>query len=112
MLATFLAMEGEKSLVWAAYLILLAAVFDFSDGFAARLQDEVNAMSKLRLTDDEYKFMAQKCYYLPPAYLDFLAAVLRLHHRRGGAQQSDGRADCRRCWRSRRRQYHSAQQPR
>ena len=47
---------------------------NFPDGFAARLQDEVNAMSKLRLTDDEYKFMAQKCYYLPPSYLDFLAA--------------------------------------
>ena len=47
---------------------------NFPEGFAARLQDEVNAMSTLKLTEEEYKFMAQKCYYLPPSYLDFLAA--------------------------------------
>lgn len=45
-LATFLAMEGEKSLVWACYLILLAAVFDFSDGFAARLLNACSEMGK------------------------------------------------------------------
>ena len=46
MLSTFLAMEGDKSLVWAAYLILLAAVFDFSDGFAARLLDACSELGK------------------------------------------------------------------
>jgi len=46
MLSTFLALEGEKSLVWAAYLILLAAVFDFSDGFAARLLDACSDLGK------------------------------------------------------------------
>jgi len=45
-LSTFLALEGEKSLVWAAYLILLAAVFDFSDGFAARLLNACSDMGK------------------------------------------------------------------
>ncbi len=45
-LSTFLALEGEKSLVWAAYLILLAAVFDFSDGFAARLLNACSEMGK------------------------------------------------------------------
>ncbi|MCQ2251933.1 MAG: CDP-alcohol phosphatidyltransferase family protein [Bacteroidales bacterium] len=39
-------MEGEKSLVWACYLILLAAVFDFSDGFAARLLNACSEMGK------------------------------------------------------------------
>ncbi len=46
MLSTFLALEGEKSLVWAAYLILLAAIFDFSDGFAARLLNACSDMGK------------------------------------------------------------------
>jgi len=46
MLSTFLAMEGEKSLVWAACLILIAAVFDFSDGFAARLLDACSELGK------------------------------------------------------------------
>ncbi len=46
MLSTFLALEGEKSLVWAAYLILLAAVFDFSDGFAARLLGASSELGK------------------------------------------------------------------
>lgn len=46
MLSTFLALEGEKSLVWAAYLILIAAVFDFSDGFAARLLDACSELGK------------------------------------------------------------------
>ena len=45
-LSTFLALEGEKSLVWAAYLILLAAVFDFSDGMAARLLNACSEMGK------------------------------------------------------------------
>ncbi|MBR4440516.1 MAG: CDP-alcohol phosphatidyltransferase family protein [Bacteroidales bacterium] len=43
-MATFLALDGEKSLVIASYLILLASVFDFSDGFAARL---LHAQSEL-----------------------------------------------------------------
>ncbi len=46
MLSTFLALEGEKSLVWACYFILLAAVFDFSDGFAARLLNACSEMGK------------------------------------------------------------------
>ncbi|MBR4328143.1 MAG: nicotinate phosphoribosyltransferase [Bacteroidales bacterium] len=46
---------------------------NFPDGFAARLQEEVNAMQTLSLTKEEYDFMLNKCYYLPPAYLDFLA---------------------------------------
>ncbi|MCR5456346.1 MAG: nicotinate phosphoribosyltransferase [Bacteroidales bacterium] len=46
---------------------------NFPEGFAAKLQEEVNAMQSLQLSKDEYDFMLQKCYYLPPAYLDFLA---------------------------------------
>lgn len=46
MLATIFALDGEKSLVYAAYLIFLAALFDFSDGFAARLLKAPSAMGK------------------------------------------------------------------
>ena len=45
-LATILAMEGEKGLVYAAYLIFIAAVFDFSDGFAARLLGAASELGK------------------------------------------------------------------
>ncbi len=47
---------------------------DFPDGFASRLQEEVDAMAQLKLTKDEYDFMLRKCYYLPPAYMDYLSA--------------------------------------
>ena len=36
-LAVVLAIEGEKSLIYACYLILFSAVLDFFDGFLARL---------------------------------------------------------------------------
>ena len=45
-LATILALEGEKGLVYAAYLIFIAAVFDFSDGFAARLLGAASELGK------------------------------------------------------------------
>jgi CDP-diacylglycerol--serine O-phosphatidyltransferase len=45
-LATIFALEGEKGLVWAAYLIFIAAVFDFSDGFAARLLGAASELGK------------------------------------------------------------------
>ena len=43
-LATILATDGEKSLIYASYLIFIACIFDFSDGFAARL---LHAQSEL-----------------------------------------------------------------
>ena len=46
MLATVLALDGEKSLIYASYLILLASVFDFSDGFAARLLHASSELGK------------------------------------------------------------------
>lgn len=45
----------------------------FPDGFANRIQEELEAMKSLKLTDEEYDFMKRRCYYLPPSYLDFLA---------------------------------------
>ena len=45
----------------------------FPDGFAEALQQEVNAMAELKLTKEEHAFLKEKCYYLPQAYLDFIA---------------------------------------
>ena len=43
-LATFMALSGDKGLVYASYLILFASVCDFCDGFVARL---LHAQSEL-----------------------------------------------------------------
>jgi len=43
-MATIFALDGEQSLVYASYFILLASLCDFSDGFAARL---LHAQSEL-----------------------------------------------------------------
>ncbi|NCD43317.1 MAG: nicotinate phosphoribosyltransferase, partial [Bacteroidia bacterium] len=45
----------------------------FPDGFAIALKRCVAAMSALQLTQEEKEFLAHKCYYLDPTYLDFLA---------------------------------------
>ncbi|MCQ2249599.1 MAG: nicotinate phosphoribosyltransferase [Bacteroidales bacterium] len=45
---------------------------NFPEGFALKLQAEVDAMSNLSLTDEEYEYLRKRCYYLPPTYLDFL----------------------------------------
>ncbi|MCQ2253083.1 MAG: nicotinate phosphoribosyltransferase [Bacteroidales bacterium] len=56
------------------YKFINRGVDNFPEGFAERLQAEVNAMSNLSLSHEEYEFMRNRCYYLPPSYLDFLAA--------------------------------------
>ena len=40
--------------------------------FERELRERVEAMAALAMTSDEQKFMADRCYYLDPAYLDFL----------------------------------------
>lgn len=47
---------------------------NFPEGFAERLRDEVEQMRNLKLSQEEYNYMRERCYYLPPSYLDFLAA--------------------------------------
>ncbi|MCK5822718.1 MAG: nicotinate phosphoribosyltransferase, partial [Bacteroidales bacterium] len=44
----------------------------FPDGFDKELKIYINNMSKLRLTQSEQEFFAEKYYFLPPTYLDFL----------------------------------------
>lgn len=44
----------------------------FPVGFAEELRAHINAMESLRLTKAEQRFLADKCPYLSPAYLDYL----------------------------------------
>lgn len=45
---------------------------EFPDGFAKVMQEAVNAMAKLKLTQEEKYFLKRSCPYLNPAYIDFL----------------------------------------
>jgi nicotinate phosphoribosyltransferase len=44
----------------------------FPGGFADRLRDRLNELSKLELTEAEEKFLRDKCYFFDPIYIDFL----------------------------------------
>ena len=45
----------------------------FPDGFAEELRKQVKLMENLKLTKSEKTFLGEKCYYLDPTYIDFLA---------------------------------------
>lgn len=44
----------------------------FPEGFAERLQEEVNLMTELKLTKDEKIFVSKRCYFFDPVFIDFL----------------------------------------
>ena len=44
----------------------------FPDGFSIRLQKVIDNFRGLVLTKDQKNFVREKCYFLPPTYLDFL----------------------------------------
>jgi NAD synthase/Nicotinate phosphoribosyltransferase (NAPRTase) N-terminal domain len=46
---------------------------EFPDGFANRLREILNSFRSISLTSEEKDFLREKCYYLNPVYLDFLA---------------------------------------
>lgn len=41
-------------------------------GFAEKVREELEHMSRLSLTAEEARFLSQECPYLPPSYIDFL----------------------------------------
>lgn len=41
-------------------------------GFAERLKNEIEKMSRLRLTEEEAAFLEKECPYLPPVFIDFM----------------------------------------
>lgn len=56
----------------AEYTFINRNQTSFPSGFAAALQEEVNSMAALRLTEDEYDWLRSNCPFLKRAYLDFL----------------------------------------
>lgn len=44
----------------------------FPDGFAAELREQVSAMSNIRLSSQEKEYLRDKCWFLPPTFLDLL----------------------------------------
>ena len=58
--------------VIARYKFINRGKHEFPEGFAEKLQEQVNAMANLALTKDEKDFLARNCPYISPAYLDFL----------------------------------------
>ncbi|SFP69539.1 nicotinate phosphoribosyltransferase [Parafilimonas terrae] len=73
----------------ARYHFINRGKHSFPDGFAAALQQLVNAMSDLKLTKEERQFLAATCPYLPPTYLDFLEGY-RYNANEVHIQQNDG----------------------
>lgn len=45
----------------------------YPEGFAQALKKEVELMAHLRMTQKEKAFIAKKCYYFDPAFIDFLS---------------------------------------
>lgn len=45
----------------------------FPDGFDKLLKEQIDEMRKLKLTKEEKDFILRRCYFLDPAYIDFLA---------------------------------------
>lgn len=56
----------------ARYAFINRGKTPFPDGFAAKLSEQVATMADLRLTANERAFLADKCYFLEPTYLDLL----------------------------------------
>lgn len=44
----------------------------YPEGFATLLQEQLNHLSTVAITDEEIDFMRKKCYYLPEWYFTFL----------------------------------------
>lgn len=73
----------------AKYHFINRGKHSFPVGFAAALQQSVNAMCYLKLTKEERQFLAATCPYLPPTYLDFLEGY-RYNANEVQIQQSGG----------------------
>ena len=56
----------------ARYTFINRGKHEFPEGFADAMREEVNNMSKLKLTKAEKQFLKDNCPYLSPLYLDFL----------------------------------------
>ena len=66
----------------------------FPEGFAERLREEVNAMSQLKMTKAEKKYITKRCYFFDPVFIDFLEGYRydpsEVHIEQKGGQLSVG----------------------
>lgn len=65
---------------------------EFPEGFARVLQDEVDAMQSLCLTDEAEAFMRRKCYYFDNVFFDLLKGF-RFNPKEVTIKQSRGEVD-------------------
>lgn len=56
----------------AKYKFINRGKHTYPDGFAERLRDAINDLSKLKITKEEKKFFMDTCPYIDPTYFDFL----------------------------------------
>ncbi len=56
----------------AKYAFINRGHHTFPEGFGRKLTEEIKKLEDLKLTIAEKKFLAFRCPYLPPTYLDFL----------------------------------------
>lgn len=59
--------------VLARYEFINRDMREFPEGFAKSLREVIDTFRGIALTMDEKAFIREKCYYLDPAYIDFLA---------------------------------------
>jgi len=56
----------------ARYRFINRGTHSFPNGFAEQLRHSVDAMSSLKLTKEEKRWLCNNCPYLDPVYMDFL----------------------------------------
>ena len=56
----------------ARYTFINRGGTPFPDNFVEKLAEQVSDMADLRLTSDERAFLADRCYFLEPTYIDLL----------------------------------------
>lgn len=67
-------MAIQKLYPWAyvKYEFINRGGTQFPEGFADRLKKEVDSMTRLKMTKTEKKYIEKRCYFLDPAFIDFL----------------------------------------
>src|SRR5699024_11001660 len=69
----------------AKYRFINRGNHEFPEGFASILQEEVDKMAALKLSQEEYVYLQKQFSFLDPSYLDFLKGF-RSEERRVGKE--------------------------
>ncbi len=54
------------------YSFINRGIDNFPKGFKNKLEEKINSLSKLQLTQKEENFLRKRCYFFDPVYIDFL----------------------------------------